>query len=154
MIPLRLTLACTLTIWAAAASAQIVECTDAKGAKLYTQQCPPGTVKEREVVKGGQYVPQDTSSSPQKSLDVQAAEFRKRQMEREEAEAKTAKEQAEAADAERNCNDARAQLKAIEDGQRIGKFDPDTGERAILGDDERAAEIERARNTVEQWCKQ
>ncbi len=148
---LRSVLLVALVVSSAMASAQIFECTDAKGNKEYSRHCPPGTVQEREVVnKTGEGMP---DSSPQKSIGEQEVEFRKRLLERQEAEAKAEKEKADAEVAQQNCVSARGQLKALEDGQRIGKMDPDTGERTIIGDDERAGEIERARKSVEVWCK-
>lgn len=153
MKPLRWALAGTLAMMAASTSAQIFECTDAHGAKLYAEQCPPGTVSERQVVKRGEMTPQSGGAPAPKSLELQNAEFRKRQMEREEAEAKQAKEETKAADARKNCDEARAQLKALEVGQRIARIDPETGERAVLEDDQRPAEIERARKLVEEWCR-
>ena len=90
---------------------------------------------------------------PQKSLQEQDVEFLKRQLERQEAEAKAAKEKAGAEEAERNCNEMRGQLKALEEGQRVNRVDPNTGERIFIGDEERAAQIDSARKSAEQWCK-
>ncbi len=154
MSTLRWTLAGTLALIAASASAQVYECTDAQGAKQYSQQCPPGTVKERLVTKGGAGGTSSSSPAPAKSLEKQNAEFRKRQTERAEADAKQAKEQADAADAKRNCDDARGQLMGLESGQRIARIDPKTGERVFMDDDQRAIEIGRMRKSVEHWCKQ
>jgi hypothetical protein len=145
----RLMLAVALMAGAGAASAQAFECVYANGNKEYARICPPGTVQQRQVLKSGDVAP----GPPQKSINEQDAEFRKRQIEREEAAAKAAQESTAAAEAEGNCNTARGQLKALEDGQRISRIDPDTGERGFLGDEERVTETERARNAVEQWCK-
>jgi hypothetical protein len=156
-----------LTMFAGAATAQVFECTNARGVKEFAQFCPPGTVQQRQISKSGVSiggdavapapVPADAAAgaapAAPKPLDTQDAEFRKRMTERQEAEAKAAKDKAQSEENEQNCLQARAQLQALQDGQRISRFDPATGERIVLGDDDRAEEIERQRGTVDRWCK-
>ncbi|MBI4189058.1 MAG: DUF4124 domain-containing protein [Betaproteobacteria bacterium] len=137
-----------------AAAGQILECVDAKGKKEYAQTCPPGTIKETKLMKSGAGAASPGAAVPAgKSLAEREVEFRKRNAERQEAEAKAAKEQADAKDAQRNCDDARAQLKQLQDGRRIARADPNTGERSFLEDKDRPAEIERAQQGVDNWCK-
>jgi hypothetical protein len=141
---------------AGAAAAQIMECVDAKGKKEYAQNCPPGTIKETTLLKGGTGPSSSGAAAPApsaKSLAEQESEFRKRNIERQEAEAKDAKQLADAKDAHRNCDNAQAQLKALQDGQRITKTDPATGERAFLEDQDRPNEIAYAQKAVANWCK-
>jgi hypothetical protein len=154
-----------LTMVAGVATAQVFECTNARGVKEFAQYCPPGTVQQRQISKSGVTiggdgaatapVPVEAGAAPAapKPFDTQDAEFRKRMVERQEAEAKAAKDKAQAEEGEQNCLQARAQLQALQDGQRIARFDPATGERIVLGDDDRAEEIERQRGTVDRWCK-
>jgi len=146
-----------LTMLANVAAAQIFECVNAKGETEYAYYCAPGTVQQRQIGKSGESsgdsAPDAGSPPPQKSLQEQNVEFLKRQLERQEAEAKAAKDKAGAEEAERNCNEMRGQLKALEEGQRVNRVDPDTGERIFIGDEERAAQIVNARKSVEQWCK-
>ena len=146
----RLLIGCAAILAAGAAAGQVLECVDAKGKKEYAQTCPPGTVKETKLMKSGA----GTSGTAAKSLAEREAGFRKRAMERQETDAKAEKEKAEAKIAERNCTDARAQLKQLQDGLRISRIDPNTGERSYLGDAERPAEIAHARKAVAGWCKQ
>ena len=80
------------------------------------------------------------------------AEFKKRTQDRQEAEAKAAKEKSDSRESEKNCLDARAQLRALQDGQRIARTDPETGERVVLEDNDRPAEIAAAQKSVDQWC--
>jgi hypothetical protein len=47
---------------------------------------------------------------------------------------------------------ARGQLKALLEGQRMQRTDPDSGARINLGDDERAADAERQKTLIAQWC--
>ena len=147
----RLLIGFAAVLAAGAAAGQVMECVDAKGMKEYAQTCPPGTVKETKLMKSS---PGAKPAAPAaKSLAERDAEFRKRAIERQEAEAKADREKADSKTAERNCNEARAQLRALQDGQRITRTNPTTGERQYLTDDERPAEIATARKAVDSWCK-
>ncbi|MGH8617840.1 MAG: hypothetical protein ACREUW_09115 [Burkholderiales bacterium] len=149
-------------------AAQILECVDAKGRKEFANQCPPGTTEARKIMRSGVGTPSSggAAAAPApatapaakpaaggKSVAEQEVEFRKRQAERQDAEAKGAKSQAEAEARRKQCEQAQAQLKAYESGQRMGRFDPKTGERQIIGDAERPAEMAQARKDVENSCK-
>ena len=147
----RLLIGCAAILAASAAAGQVMECVDAKGKKEYAQTCPPGTVKERKLMKSS---PGTASGAAGKSMAEREVGFRKRITERQEADAKAEKEKADSRTTERNCTDARAQLKQLQDGQRIVRIDPNTGERSYLTDEERPAEIANARKAVASWCKQ
>jgi hypothetical protein len=150
----RLLTGCAALLWAGAAAGQIVECVDAKGNKEYAQTCPPGTVKETRLMKSGGASSTGTGTAPAgKSLVERDTEFKKRSLERQEAEAKAAKEKTETQEADRNCNDALSQLRALQGGQRISRIDPNTGERTFLEDADRPAEIASAQKAVDSWCK-
>lgn len=150
----RLLIGCAAILAAGAAAGQVLECVDAKGKKEYAQTCPPGTVKETKLMKSSAGATSaGAPGTAAKSLAEREAGFRKRAMERQEADAKAEKEKAEAKIAARNCTDARAQLKQLQDGQRIARIDPNTGERSYLADAERPAEIANARKAIASWCK-
>lgn len=151
----RLLIGCAAILAAGAAAGQVLECVDAKGKKEYAQTCPPGTVKETKLMKSSAGAASGgASGTAAKSQAEREAGFRKRAMERQEADAKAEKEKAEAKIAERNCTDARAQLRQLQEGQRIARIDPNTGERSYLTDAERLAEIANARKAAASWCKQ
>lgn len=147
----RLLIGCAAILAAGAAAGQVLECVDAKGKKEYAQTCPPGTVKETKLMKASAGA---SGGAAAKSQAEREAGFRKRSMERQEADAKAEKERAEFKISERNCTDARAQLRQLQDGQRIARIDPNTGERSYLTDAERLAEIANARKAAASWCKQ
>jgi hypothetical protein len=150
----RLLLVVTMAA-ANAASAQVFECVDAKGAKEYAHFCRPGTVQQRQILKdseSGAGASRDAGGAP-KSLEVQDVEYRKRLLERQEAETKSTQDKQQAEEAESQCAAARDQIRALQDGQRMSRIDPDTGERVNFGDEERAAEIERQRQAMSAWCK-
>ena len=152
----RLLVGCVFTVIVPIASAQVFECTDAAGVKEYADFCPPGTVQRRQVGRGGRGAEAGAatpSGTAPKSIPLQDAEYRQRMLERQETEKKADQEQARAEEFERNCEEARAGLQAVQDGQRLQRFDPATGERLNYTDDERAEAAERQRKAIAQWCK-
>jgi hypothetical protein len=48
---------------------------------------------------------------------------------------------------------AKASLAALQEGQRVSRVDPKTGERVFVEDAERPAEIARAQSLVANNCK-
>jgi len=149
----RLLIGCAAMLAAPAAIGQIMECVDAKGNKTIAQFCPPGTVKESQLRKGGTSAPAPSAAPSGKSLAERDAEFKKRSLERQEAQGKSEIGLAENREAERNCDNARAQLRQLQEGLRISRIDPKTGERSFLEDSDRPAEIEQAQKAVSSWCK-
>ena len=151
----QLSIACAAMLVASAAAGQIFECVDAKGNKEFAQFCSPGTVKSTPLrdtpAATGSSDAAPASTAP--TLSEQEIAFRKRELERKEAEAKAEKEKVEEEAAQRNCNIALSRLRALQDGQRINRFDPSTGDLYVVGDDTRAAEIAAAQKTADTWCK-
>ena len=134
-----------------AAHGQLLKCVGTDGKVEYASQCPPDT---KEIQTGIRNVP---SASPpaatQKSLAEREADFRKRQTEGAEALQKDEKKTAETADQRYACDKARSYLKARQEGQRITRTDPKTGERVYLDDSEYASETARAQRAVSEFCK-
>ncbi len=134
----------------AGALAQIFECLDANGNREFAQKCSPGTVKQREVSKGGTGT-LDGNAEPQTSYKAEEQAFRRRQMDREASEANDAKAAVSAA---RKCASARSHLTSLENARRVTSgTDPKTGERRYLNDAERDAETQKARDAVSANCK-
>lgn len=156
---LRLSILIATVLAANIAAAQVYECTNARGVKEFAQFCPPGTVQQRQVGRSsesgdaGAASPAGASAPAPKTIEMQDVEFKKRVLERQDAETKAAQEKEQADEFERNCRESRGQLKALEDGMRMERIDPATGERIQFGDSERAEEAERQRRAVAQWCK-
>jgi hypothetical protein len=136
-----------------AAYGQLVKCVSKDGKVEYARDCPPGTTEQRVRAPGS--APAGTASPPpaQKSLAERDADFKKRQIEQQEAQQKDAKAAAEAQQRQSACNDARAYLKTLEEGVRVARVDPKTGERIYLEDSERATEMARARAQINDRCK-
>ena len=138
-----------LLLWGSV-HAQIVECVDAKGRKEFASQCPPGSTEARKLGRSGVGT---ASPAATKTYVEQDADFRKRQTERQEAETKAGKDRAESDERRKQCDQAQAQLKALETGQRIARFDPKSGERTILSDNDRPGETDQAKKSVQSLCK-
>jgi len=147
---------------------------DDNGRTVYSDRPPPAGVKADRIVRqptNAQTVlpPQQSNAATEaaarpssdaktapvpsapKSVAEQEMEFRKRQIERAEAEKKAQDDQARNAARAAECERARGYLKAVEDGQRIARTDA-AGNREFLDDSQRAAEADRARKIVESTC--
>jgi hypothetical protein len=134
----------------AAAHAQIMKCVGAGGRVEFAAVCPPGTKAENTGIRNN---PEAAGAAQQKTLAERDAEFRKRQMEQQEAAKKGAEKTQETVDRKQNCESAQSYLRSLQSGVRIGKTDPNTGERVFLEDTERAAETARAQRAVDTSCK-
>ena len=142
-----LILAC---VWATA-SAEVFTWRDADG-KVHFSDTPPPGVDAKKIRTGTQPGATPASGAAGRSLAEQDMEFRKRQTEGEKSRAKAEQEKKDAEDSKRNCIDARKQLAALESGQRMSRFN-EAGEAIPLDDEMRAQEIEKARGSVQSWCK-
>ena len=80
-------------------------------------------------------------------------EAKRKKAEQDEAAKKRAQDEKVAMTKLDNCARARVQLKAIDDGQRLSRINPATGEREYLDDKGRAEEAQRARAVISSDCK-
>lgn len=135
------------------AYAQMLKCVGKDGKIEYADQCPNGTKELQTGIKSAPSAPAPGAAPQQKSIAEREADFRKRQSEGAEAQAKLQKETAEKAQRERACEDARNYLTGLESGARIARTDPKTGERVFLEDAARAQELATARESVKANCK-
>jgi hypothetical protein len=152
---MKIVAALLMMIISAVASAQINKCVDKSGKVVgYGNECPDGLKSEQSGVKSMPSASQaPASATPQKSLAERDAEFRKRQIEKQEAAAKAEKKGVESAQRLRACDDAKAYLKTLQAGQRVSRTDPKTGERSYLQDAEYPKEIADAERSVSGNCK-
>ena len=152
---------------------------DATGKMVYSDQPPPKSVAPKDIVRQPAAVPAPTgrprqpaymspdAAAEQKPQPTAAAapappraptaaereiESRRRQQQLAEAEKKAADEEAQRAQAADNCERLRAYQRALEGGHRIARVNA-AGEKEILGDAQRAAEVERTRAQIEQNCR-
>jgi hypothetical protein len=145
--------ALAFSLFQAVAQAQVMKCVAANGKVEFATTCPPGTKAENTGIRNAPAAAPSAPSAQQKSLAELEADFRKRQVEQQEAAKKAEEKNQEAADRKQNCESARSYLSSLQSGNRIGKIDPKTGERVFLEDSERAAETARAQRAVDTNCK-
>lgn len=142
---------------ATAAQAGVTKWVDAEGRVHYSDQPPPSAAKSQKNLDiktspASAQAPVTEGKTGEKSLAEKELEFRKRQVQAEEAAAKQAKAREEAKRKQENCIQARNQLQALQEGQRIVKYN-EKGERVFLEDSARPQAIEEAQRTVDSWCK-
>jgi uncharacterized protein DUF4124 len=139
-----------------AAAGEIYTWRDANGVVHYSDVKPEGD--KVKVLKAGTQrdLPGSTGASPapkqeSAAVDPEAA-FRKRRTEAAEAQAKADKERQEADARKENCDAARNQLTALRSGERMARYNA-AGEKEVLDDAAREAEITRVQRTVDSSCK-
>jgi hypothetical protein len=138
-----------------AAHGQLLKCTGKDGRVEYATECPPGTQAQQTGIRSTREGPSSggATSSQEKSIAEREAEFRKRQMEGADAQKKEEAKSAELAQNRENCERARIYLRSLQEGQRIAQIDPKTGERVFIEDPARPAEIAKAQQAADSWCK-
>jgi hypothetical protein len=132
--------------------------TDSSGHVQYGDVPPPGVKATR--LRGGPTGPapaapkadaKGAAKGPLSPAEQEAA-FRKRQLDEHKAQEKAQQDESKQIAKQENCTNAQAQLAQLESGQRIMQFDA-KGERHFMDDSERAAQIAKARQSMNEWCK-
>ncbi len=141
-------LACALAL-APFASAQMYKYVDKDGKTVYTDQPPPDA--DPKNVRISPSAPA-TAPAPPKSAVQQDKELQKGRAKTAENAKKADETAARAKAEEERCNSAKAAYQQYSLGGRITKLD-DKGEKVFLGDAEIDAARERAKQQVEQYCK-
>lgn len=136
-----------------AAHGQLLKCVGKDGKVEYAAQCPPGTKELQTGIKSVPKAAAPGGAPQQKSLAEREADFRKRRLEGAEAQKKEEAKAAEKAEQREACDRAQVYLKSLQEGQRIARVDPKTGERVFLEDADRPAEIAKAQRVVDTNCK-
>jgi hypothetical protein len=156
---MHIVLALLMSIATAAGAAQINKCIDKSGKVVgYGNDCPAGTRSDAIDIKTSPApapaaTPAGGAAAQPKSLAERDADFRKRQIEQQEASAKADKKSTETEQQKRACEQAQAYLKALQTGQRVARVDPKTGERAFLSDADYPKELAEAQRSVAANCK-
>jgi hypothetical protein len=134
------------------ASAQAYKWKDAAGRIQYSDTPPPPGAKEVQQLRKAPPAASATTSSEAKSIGEQDADFRKRLVEQQEAQAKQAKAAEDEQVRARNCTQAKGQLAALDAGGRMVQLNAQ-GERIALDDAERARARQDSLKAIESWCK-
>lgn len=170
MNTIRLFIACAALAACGIASAQY-QWVDKDGRKIYSDRPPPADVPQKNILKqprgaatAVQRAPlisapetQDTpvAAAPPASAPGtdKALEEKKKQAEAAQAAKKKEEEQRVAALRSENCKRALAAKAGLDSGVRVAKVN-DKGEREILDDAGRAAELERTQAIIQSECAQ
>jgi hypothetical protein len=142
---------------------------DDTGRTVFSDQPPPASIKKEQILRqpagnvisapalpsappapGSAPAAKPAAAGPRTTAE-QEQEFRKRQQERADAEKKQAEELALNARKKQECERARGYLRQLEDGVRIARTDAQ-GNREILDDSQRTAEMARAREVMAATC--
>jgi len=152
--------ALSLLLFASAAQAQYLWI-DEKGVKQLSDRPPPPNVPEKRILKAPgktsfnpDAAPAEEASTPARSAPTLAernADYNRRQSEAAQAAGKAADEARQRAEAAANCDIAKKNQQAINDGLRIANYDKN-GERYFLSDAEKA-EQEKNNHKVLAGCK-
>ena len=152
--PIQLFTFLAILLATATVAAQVYKWVDKDGKVQYTDTPPPPGATKAEPKKV------ETPSSPAaapavagKSLQDRTKEFDKRKTEAAEKAKKDGESQQSAEVDAENCRNARTALIDLESGRPINRSN-DKGERIFVSDEERAADIARARAMVAAACKE
>jgi hypothetical protein len=160
LIMLRVLVVGLMLVAAAGASAQLYRWVDKDGKVRYSDTPPAGVKATTLRPPPGSYAPAPAPGDDAAAKDAkkgpltpaeQEAEFRKRQMEAQKSRDKDDQAGRDALAKQDNCARARESLASLESGQRIVRTGAD-GERYYIDDAQRAAEIDKARQSANSWC--
>jgi hypothetical protein len=159
LLALSLTLAC-----GAAMAQSIWKWRDKDGRVQVSDRPPPTDVPDKDILQRphGARAPSPAPAASEAQPPANAAsgvdpalEARRNKAQAEQAAAEKARQSAEKARRDQaraeTCQRARNQLAALESGQRMSRMN-DKGEREVLDDQGRAAEIARTRQIVDASC--
>ena len=130
------------------ATAQVYKWVDEKGVTHYGER-PPHGKKAQEVEQRLANPGPAPGKAAQPSWKEQDLEFRRRQIQAEQTEAKNKQREASQGQA---CNQARDQLAQMRSARRLYRLD-EKGERVFQSDDERNASIARLEQLVLERCR-
>lgn len=156
-----LALACLVPL---AASAQW-QWIDKSGRKVFSDQAPPPDIAADKILKrpgprgrsvDAQPAPETAAAAapalPKASGKDKVLDEKKKQMDAAEAEKKKAQEEKVAAMRAENCTRAKSAKATYDSGVRISRVN-DKGEREILDDKQRAAELKHLEGVIARDCK-
>lgn len=155
--PIQLFIALAILLATATVAAQVYKWVDKDGKVQYTDTPPPpGAAKAdpKKVETGTSATPAESAAAAPagKSLQERAKDFDKRRSN----EADKAKKDAEAEKVAKNnedvCRQTRASLFDLETGRPIYRFN-EKGEREIVGEEQRLADMAKARELIAATCK-
>jgi hypothetical protein len=145
-----------LALSAGVASADICRWKDANGRTQYSDSPPPGakcegTVRAPATAPAAAPAGAGETATP-KTYQEKEMEFRKRRLDKQEAEKKAQQEKEQVAAKKATCDSARSRVAGLQHGGRVAKYDAN-GQIIFLDEADIAREIADARRTAEQACR-
>jgi hypothetical protein len=144
--------AAVLALGIAPQALAICKWTDANGRVQYANKPPQGVRCESTISASPPQSSSSASPSAPRSFQEEEMEFRKRRLERGEAEKKAEKAREETEARKKACDEARSRAAGLAAGGRMARYDAN-GERRFLTDEEIASEITNARKQADMLCK-
>lgn len=102
--------------------------------------------------EAGKQAKEKADPSKPKTMAEKEAEFRQRKVAAAEAEAKAEKDRQRTAEVARYCDQARSQIAGLKNSRRVSRFNSE-GQRELMDDAARTAEIERSQRYIDENCK-
>ena len=155
--PLRLIIALAILLATATVAAQVYKWVDKDGKVQYSDTPPPpsATKAEAKKVDAVPSAPATTAASAPaagKALQDRNKDYDKRRADAAEKSKKDDEAQKTAAAEDENCRRASAAVRDLESGRPITKVG-DSGEILFVTDEQRQAEIAKARDLAASYCK-
>jgi len=151
--PIQLFIALAVLLACSVVAAQVYKWVDKDGKVQFTDTPPPPSAAKEDAKKIN-VKPANGSTpgtAPKKLADANK-DFEKR---RTEATTKSKKDDEKKADDEKNaevCNDAKSNLAELQSGRPMGKVDA-KGDRALMSDEDRAAQSAKMQDIISKACK-
>jgi hypothetical protein len=147
----NLIIACTVIslVWFVSATARSYRWVDENGVTIYSQSPPPSG--KATIIKS----PPPTNADPDETMKKLKARLdAMEEARKKESEANDKKSSAEksAEIKKKNCETSKKNLATLEQSPRV-KLKTDDGNYKMLPDEERKAEIEKAKQGIEKYCK-
>ncbi|MDT7835365.1 DUF4124 domain-containing protein [Aquabacterium sp. OR-4] len=156
--------ALSLALLAPAAQAQY-KWKDSRGQVHVSDRPPPREVPDKDILqrppsrngKAQPAAPAAEASAPAASAPARQAldpelEARRKKQEQDSRNQQRADEERQARLRAENCSQARQQIATLDSGQRMVRITPQ-GERVVIDDNMRAADLQRARAAAEANCR-
>lgn len=134
--------------------AQVYRWVDKDGKVQYSDQPPPPGAGKAEAtrINSSSPSPAASSSAPAKPADKAAEKGKDASKVTDASKSNDAEKARQAKERDEYCVELRSTLRTLEDGGRITKNSP-TGDRALMTDDEIAAETQRVKGLIAERCK-
>lgn len=153
--PIQLFIALAILLATATVAAQVYKWVDKDGKVQYTDTPPPpGAAKAdpKKVETGPASGTADSAAPTGKSLAERAKDFDKRRADADAKAKKDADAEKVAKNNEQVCRDAKIFLSDLESGRPLYRSN-EKGERELVGEDQRKADVARARESIAAACK-